>query len=69
MGKKTTPETQVPEWLNELHTTGSTVITAPTREALGEMIDIIPADCKYASGAIGKNPETGAFTLRLHINP
>ena len=44
---------------------GTTVLEAPTREALAELVDTIPADCKYAVGAVGRNYERGTFTLRV----
>jgi hypothetical protein len=44
---------------------GTTVLEAPTREALAELVDAIPADCKYAVGAVGRNYECGTFTLRV----
>ena len=57
MSKKTTntEETQQP------------VLTAKTREELAEMVNDIPADVKYGAGAVGKNPDTGLFSLRIDI--
>ena len=48
---------------------GTTILTAKSREELAEMVNDIPADCSYMAGAVGFNPETGAFTLRVDINP
>ena len=71
MSKKTTEttETQQPDYVAELLLNGTVTLTANTREELAEMIDNIPADVRYAAGAVGYNPETGAFTLRVDINP
>ena len=54
-------------FVDELLNTGTTVIQAPTREHLAEMVDEIPADVKYSVGAVGHNLETGAFTLRIDL--
>ena len=71
MSKKTTEttETQQPAFVEELLNNGTAVLTAKTREELAEMVNDIPADCSYMAGAVGFNPETGAFTLRVDINP
>jgi hypothetical protein len=72
MSKKTneTTETKQPDYVAELLLNGTVTLTANTREELAEMVDNIPAECHYGAGAVGKNPETGAFTLRVDItNP
>ena len=71
MSKKTTEttETQQPDYVAELLLNGTVTLTANTREELAEMVDNIPADVRYAAGAVGHNPETGAFSLRVDINP
>ena len=54
----------------ELLKNGTVIITAKTRDELAEMVNDIPADVKYGAGAVGMNPETGVFSLRLVIiNP
>lgn len=58
---------QQPAFIKQLLETGTTILTAPTREALAEMVNNIPADCSYGAGAVGYNPETGDFSLRLDI--
>ena len=60
-------DNQQPAYVAELLETGTTILTAPTREALAEMVNDIPADCSYGAGAVGFNPETGDFSLRLDI--
>ena len=68
MSKKTeTTETKQPAHVAELLLNGTTTITAKTREELTEMVNEIPADCSYGAGAVGRNPETGVFTLRIDL--
>lgn len=71
MSKKKTqakPEQpQQPAYIAELLEKGTVVLTASEREDFGDLIDAIPADTRYAAGAIGKNPETGIFSLRLDL--
>jgi hypothetical protein len=62
---KETKETQQPKHIEQLMKNGTTVLEAPTREALAELVDAIPADCKYAVGAVGRNYERSTFTLRV----
>ena len=67
MSKKN--EKKQPAFIDELLKNGTTVLTAKTCEELGEMIDQMPADCRYGAGAVGRNPETGDFSLRLDLIP
>ena len=60
-------DTQQPSYIEELLKNGTTILTAKTREELAEMVNDIPADCSYMAGAVGFNPETGDFSLRLDI--
>jgi hypothetical protein len=62
-----TVESSQPAFVAELLKNGTAVLTAKTREELAEMVNDIPADVKYAAGAVGYNPETGAFSLRVDI--
>lgn len=76
--KKKTPQPQVsvagdsvastPSYLDTLLNTGTTVLTAKTRDELSEMVNDIPADVRYAVGAVGYNPDAGVFTLRVDIS-
>jgi len=66
------PETQQPAesgsaTFNDLLKNGTTVLEAPTREALAELVNNIPADCKYAVGAVGQNFERGTYTIQVDI--
>ena len=69
MSKKTpqTTETKQTPFVEELLKNGTTVLTAKTRDELAEIVNDIPADVRYAVGAVGHNPETGVFTLRVDI--
>ena len=69
MSKKKTQaqEPEQPAYVEELLTNGTVTLTATDREDFGDLIDAIPAKVRYAAGAIGKNPETGIFALRLDL--
>ena len=67
--KKNQTEQQAaqPDYVADLLKNGTTTLTAPTREELAEMLDQIPADVRIGAGAVGRNSETGAFTLLIHL--
>ena len=69
MSKKKNEQTEPkqPASIDELLTTGTTILTAKTREELAEMVNDIPADCSYGVGAVGRHRETGLFTLQVNI--
>ena len=56
-----------PAYVEELLTKGTVILRASCRDEFGEMIDTIPASVRYAAGAIGKNPTTGLYQLRIDI--
>ena len=60
-------QNEQPAYVADLLQNGTTVLEAPTREALAEMVNEIPADCKYAVGAVGRKPDGSAYTLRVDI--
>ena len=62
-----TAEIEQPSVYDDLLKNGTAIIEAPTREALAELVDNIPADCKYCVGAVGQNPVTGVFSLRVDL--
>ena len=64
---KTKEETQQTSVYDDLLKNGTAVLEAPTREALAEMVDNIPADVRYAVGAVGRKPDGSAYTLRVDI--
>ena len=68
MSKKKTPsKVEQPGYVTELLEKGTVILRAASRDEFGEMIDQIPAAIRYAAGAIGKNAETGIFSLRLDL--
>ena len=62
-----TVESSQPAFVAELLNNGTAVLTAKTRDELAEIVNDIPADVRYAAGAVGFNPETGDFSLRVDI--
>ena len=68
MSKKATQTSEEqPAYVADLLLNGTTVLEAPTREAQAEMVDVIPADCRYSVGAVGKKQDGSAYTLRVDI--
>ena len=65
MSKKN--ETQQPSVYDDLLKNGTAVLEAPTREALAELVDNIPADVRYAVGAVGRKQDGSAYTLRVDL--
>ena len=64
---KTKEETQQPSVYDDLLKNGTAVLEAPTREALAEMVNEIPADTKYCVGAVGRKQDGSAYTLRVDL--
>lgn len=64
---KTNEASQQPKYIEELLKNGTTVLSAASREELTEMVNDIPADCKYAVGAVGLTQDGSAYTLRVDI--
>ena len=68
MSKKTeSVEQHQPDLSEVLKSTGNVMLTAASREELAEMVDKIAADCKYAAGAVGFDPVTRLYCIRLDI--
>lgn len=68
MSKKKTPsKAEQPGYVTELLEKGTVILRAANRDEFGEMINTIPASVRYAAGAIGKNPTTGLYQLRIDI--
>ena len=69
MSKKAnqTSDSGKPAFMEELLKNGTTVLEAPTSDALAEMLNDIPADTKYSVGAVGRKADGSAFTLRVDI--
>ena len=60
-------ESGQPAFISDLLTTGTTILEAPTREALAELVNDIPADCRYSVGAVGRKQDGSAYTLRVDL--
>lgn len=65
--KTTKEQTGQPKYIEELLKNGTTVLKANTREELAEMVNEIPADCRYMAGAVGRTRDNGTYTLRVDI--
>jgi hypothetical protein len=59
---------QQPSVFDVLLKNGTAVLEAPTIEALNDLVDQIPADCRYSVGAVGRKGDGSAYTLRVMIN-
>ena len=67
MSKPNDKEQQQPAYVAELLLNGTAIIEAPTREALAEMVNDIPAETKYSVGAVGRKQDGSAYTLRVDL--
>ena len=56
-----------PPCIAELLLNGTAIIEAPTREELAELVNNIPADCRYSVGAVGRKADGSAYTLQVDI--
>ena len=55
-----------PAHVEELLKNGKVVLEAPTTEALAEMVNDIPADCRYSVGAVGHKAD-GTRVLQVDV--
>ena len=62
-----TVESAQPSVYDDLLKNGTAILEAPTREALVELVDNIPADVKYCVGAVGRKGDGSAYTIRVDI--
>ena len=65
MGKKKA-KTE-PSYIQELLSKGHVILRAASREEFADIIDQIPAQTRYAAGAVGRNTLTGLFELRIDL--
>lgn len=65
MSKKTNE--QQPAYVEELLKNGTAILSAKSRDELAEMVNGIPADVRYAVGAVGRKQDGSAYTLRVDI--
>lgn len=56
-----------PAHVAELLLNGTVTLTAQSREELAAMVNDIPADCSYGAGAVGRDRETGCYSLRIDL--
>ena len=64
---KSKDNTKQPAHIEHLLKNGTAVLSAKTRDELAEMLNDIPADCKYAVGAVGRSHDGCTYTLRVDI--
>ena len=64
---QTAQQAAQPDYVADLLKNGTTTLTAPTRDELGEMVNEIPADVRIGTGAVGQNRDTGLFSIRIDI--
>ena len=62
-----TVESAQPTVYDDLLKNGTAILEAPTREALAELVDNIPADVHYVVGAVGRKQDGSAYTLRVDV--
>ena len=55
-----------PAHVEKLLKNGKVVLEAPTMEALADMVNDIPADCRYSVGAVGHKAD-GTRVLQVDI--
>ena len=60
-------QNEQPAYVADLLLNGTAILEAPTREALAEMVNDIPAETKYCVGAVGRKQNGSAYTLRVDI--
>lgn len=65
MSKKT--DEQQSAYVEELLKNGTAILSAKSRDELAEMVNGIPADVRYAVGAVGRKQDGSAYTLRVDI--
>ena len=51
----------------ELLQRGTVILRSSSREGLGEMIDALPAETRYAAGAIAFDSVSGLYQLRIDL--
>ena len=64
---KSNDNTKQPAHIEQLLKNGTTVLSAKTRDELTKIVNTIPADCKYAVGAVGRSHDGCTYTLRVDI--
>jgi hypothetical protein len=67
MSKNLTPKSEGGNLavVDELLKNGTAILRAKTRDELAEMVNQIPADCKYIAGAVGRSKDDGTFSIQI----
>jgi len=60
-------ENKQPTVYDDLLKNGTAILEASTREELAELVNLIPAECKYMAGAVGRKADGSAYTLQVDI--
>ena len=60
-------QNEQPAYVADLLLNGTAVLSAKSRDELAEMVNEIPADCKYAVGAVGRSQDGCTYTLQVDI--
>ena len=66
MGRRVRKAAQ-PAHVAELLQRGTVILRSSSRDGLGEMIDALPAETRYAAGAIAFDSVSGLYHLRLDL--
>ena len=56
-----------PTVYDDLLKNGTAILEASTREELADLVNLIPAECKYMAGAVGRKADGSAYTLQVDI--
>ena len=60
-------EDKQPTVYDDLLKNGTAILEASTREELADMVNLIPAECKYMAGPVGRKADGSAYTLQVDI--
>ena len=60
------PADNQPAYVKELLEKGVVVLSGRSREELGEMLDNIPADCSYYTGAVAFYYDKGLYRIQVN---
>lgn len=52
---------------DELLKNGEAILSANTREELAELINNIPAESRYAVGAVGRTRDGSKYTIQVNL--
>lgn len=52
---------------DELLKNGEAILSANTRDELAELVNNIPAESRYAVGAVGQTRDLGKYTIQVNL--